>query len=280
MNEQELRHAMRGAMSATQAPPPMNPTPVLDAARRAHRNRRATLAGAASSVAVVLVAVAAMLVPSVRGGGSAVPGGRQTGHPTSPPGSETSWPNGQTDRTASQGPRFDVGVQLMNLLLASLPAGFSSPPDLQPAPGVEWYGGLRMHQAQFADRVGGREVWEYLAVLPVGGNGKWGRVAVEVHTPGNEDQDDGCALTARFWGLGGNCQLVSVGDRQIGVSQATAGDRADFDQWAGYRYPDGTVVFVAQATTYAMSGLPEITALPYTPQQLAALAMDPRFHLG
>src|ERR1041384_4783922 len=114
--------------------------------------------------------------------------------------------------------------------------------------------------------------------VPVGAEGKWGHLLAEVHTAGNQVPGEGCDLTAQLWGMGGECSLVTVGDKQIGVTmKPTKDDR--FDQWAAYRYPDGTVVFIAQARTYAYTGLPALANLPFTPQQLAELATDPKFHL-
>jgi hypothetical protein len=287
MNEEELKHALRGVMTATPAPAPMNGTAVLDAARHARRRHRATLAGGASAAAVVLIAAGAIIVPSLTrdGGGSSLfgAGGGPAVQPTSntvanPPDTKTSWPDGQTDRTARQGPRADKATQLLALVDASVPAAWRAPADLKPAPGVDWSGGLRMSQAQYADQVGDKQIWEYMVVVPVGANGKWGRVAVEVHTPGGRDEGEGCDLTAKFWGMGGQCELVPVGDKQVGVAVRPTSDER-FDQWAGYRHPDGTVVFVGQAKSYFMTGLPATTELPFTPQQLAALAADPKFHL-
>jgi hypothetical protein len=288
MTEQELRHAMHSAMTATQPPPPMNFAEVLDTAKRAHRRRRTTLAGAASAAAVVLIAVGAIVVASVTGGGtgpSPIEAGGPGVVPTERPGNgsgapdtKTSWPDGQTDRTASQGPRYDKGVQLLDLLTTSVPAGLQSPTELKPVDGKQFHGDLRNHQAQFADEVSGKQVWEYMVSIPVGANGKWGKLLAEVHTAGNKVEGDGCALTATFWGMGGDCQLITVGDKQVGVAVRPTGDDR-FDQWASYRHPDGTVVYVAQAKTYFMSGLPGLAELPLTPEQLAALVVDPKFRL-
>ena len=113
--------------------------------------------------------------------------------------------------------------------------------------------------------------------IPVGTNGKWGQLLVEVHTAGNSVSGEGCALTATFWGMGGHCQSITVGDKQVGVAQPTGDDRCD--QWASYRHPDGTVVYLAQAKTYRNSGLPSLAELPLTPEQLTALVVEPKFHL-
>lgn len=281
MNERELRDALRGAMITTSAPPPMNSTVVLDAARRAARRRRAGMAGAASAFAVVLIAVGAIILFGVpRGGGSIFAGsGPGVSLTTEPPDTQPTWPDGQTDRTATSGPRFDKGVQLVDLLNASVPEAMRAPTDLAPAQGAQLYGGLRNHQAQYEDTIGGKQVWEYQVSIPIGAEGKWGQLMVQVVTAGNQLPDTGCGLTTQLWGLGGECSLVPVGGKELGVAIHPTGDTR-FDQWAGYRHLDGTVVFIAQAKTYSRSGLPGLTNLPFTPQQLAELAMDPKFRLS
>jgi hypothetical protein len=60
------------------------------------------------------------------------------------------------------------------------------------------------------------------------------------------------------------------------VVQPAGDDR--FDQWAAYRHPDGVVVFVAQSAKFG-DDQPGLTELPFSVQQLAALACDERFHL-
>ncbi|MET8349000.1 MULTISPECIES: hypothetical protein [unclassified Micromonospora] len=51
-----------------------------------------------------------------------------------------------------------------------------------------------------------------------------------------------------------------------------------FDQWAAYRHPDGVVVYVAQRAKLG-DDPPALTTLPFSVPQLAALAVDERFHL-
>ena len=51
-----------------------------------------------------------------------------------------------------------------------------------------------------------------------------------------------------------------------------------FDQWAAYRHPDGVVVFVAQGASLD-DERPGLTTLPFSVRQLAALAVNERFHL-
>jgi hypothetical protein len=54
------------------------------------------------------------------------------------------------------------------------------------------------------------------------------------------------------------------------------------DQWAAYRHPDGTVVFLSQSRTASTTptDLKPLKNLPLSQQQLATLAADKRFHLS
>jgi len=283
MNEQEFRHALRDTMTAVPEPPPMSETPVLEASRRAQRRRKARWAGAGSAAAVAVVALAAVVLGGNSGNGA--PGGGVqvggSGTPTESAGgetkdTETSWPNGQTDRTAHSGPRFDQGEALLGEVTAVVPAGFGAPDDLvylDPA----YSGGLLRHsQAQYRDTVDGVEVWEYQGEQPVTKDGGVGRMFVEVTSPGSGITGDGCDLAPTLWGLEGTCQEKVVDGKRVGVFTAT-GSRRDFETWAGYRYDDGTVVFVAQALDYPGSAMPALTSAPLSTDRLAELAVDPRF---
>lgn len=290
MNEAGLRQAFRALVAK-----PASPT-----------GRVTRISGSSVVVAVTVVAVgfsgllSACGAPdrSVSLGGSpqltptatAVPDPELTGTATEPV-----WPTGadgqpQTDRTATAGPRYDQGHRLMEQLLAVVPAGFTVPQDAPdpratgPQAGDPW---VRYHQAQFADRVDGVEVWEYLASLEVIQGQRAGWLFVQVHTPGNTLPADLCPLARELGGLGGECQVKDVGGKQVGVVTSPTGDRQEFDQWAAYRHPDGTVVYMAQADTFRSSSpdpatpqRPGLAAQPLSVQQLAELATDERFHLS
>lgn len=276
MNEQELKHALRDTMSAAPQPPSMNQAAVLDAAKRAHRQRRAAWAGAGSAVAVAAVAMAAMVIPGTGGGTPAAGGGQPTspavtGTNTTDVQTETSWPNGQTDRTATKGPEFEQGKQLLDRLTEVLPSGYQvvDEGELEPS-----------HQAQFEDRVHGKEVWEYLAGVPVTRNGGYGEVTtlVETYPRTGDDMTKPCELTKRLWNMDGECEVVTVAGTEIGV--VTKATRQQADQWAGYQHPDGTVVYIAQAKQVTWPrGKPALDKQVFTVHQLAELAMDPRFAL-
>jgi hypothetical protein len=314
MNESELRDGLRTVIAGSTPPPSMDAQAALAAARQVHRRRRATLAGIGAVAAVVAIAVGGTVALSSGGGGSSVqdlnpgapgdlPGG-SAGQPSAlptagteqPPNGDTRqpWPTGpdgkpQQDRTAYAGPRHELGVTLLDELIAVVPAGYTvpdvtpTPPDdniapeeLNPSNDV-W---ARYHQAQFVDRIGGQEAWEYLASVAVLQGGSAGQLFVQVHAAPNALPGQPCEAAVTLWGLGGQCQVHDVDGKQVGVV-AKAGDpqREAFDQWASYRHPDGTVVFVAQAQKYRGTGVVPLPAPLFTVDQLARLATDERFHL-
>lgn len=285
MNENELRHALRTTMATATQPPPMSELSVLDAARLAERRRRARWAGVGSAAAAVaVVGLAVVVVAATSGAGETDPGALRT-PPTSttttseqPTDTETSWPNGQTDRTANNGPEFDQGVALLEELDASVPAGYESPDDLL---GTGDLAGAPMkdHQAQYDDTVGGVEVWEYMAdAIVTKGNG-YGRLLAEVTTPGNEATGEGCGLSPGLWGLEGGCSEVAIDGKRVGVFYSQNPELDQFDQWAGYRHNDGTVVWIAQAGFRAFTDFKPLPGPPLSDHRLAELAADPRFHL-
>jgi len=79
----------------------------------------------------------------------------------------------------------------------------------------------------------------------------------------------------------GECQVVTVGTSEVGVV-VKPGDDDRIDQRAAYRWPDGTVVYTGQSR-HAVNGpseLAPLSGLLLTVQQLAAAAVDARFHLS
>ncbi|MGX7824062.1 hypothetical protein ACTG9Q_03130 [Actinokineospora sp. 24-640] len=294
MDEHELRHAMNQAMAHT--PPPMDPAETLSLAQAAHRRRRNALMGGGAAAGVAVIAAGAIALAGAMGGPAAQPGSALSSTvqvtpsaapvPSSPvstlPGSDVptkpSWPNGQTDRTASQGPQHARGAELLDLMTAALPAHLQSPP-LEWTNPAESHGETRYHQAQYADTINGVEVWEYMAGMPVGANGRYGKLLMEVHTAGNNDPASPCALAKNFWGMGGKCEVRNVNGKKVGVvSQPTDDNR--FDQWAAYRHADGTTVYAAQTRTYEGISNPPLLKQPLTLDQLAELVTTDRFALS
>ncbi len=281
MNEQDFRVALHQSMAGQQAPPPMSDGAVLDAARHDRRRRRTLFAGVGSAAAVVVITVGVVVLAPidrnptpVHVGGAQITGTTTTVPSTDKPSdTEPSWPNGQTDRTARQGPQYDRGVALAGALDGVIPEGYESPDDLRSGDGSFL---LKSNQAQYADTVDGVEVWEYLAIAPLTKGGGVGELTVEVHTPDARETGQGCALI-RFWGGEGTCTEIPVDGKTVGV---TTTDEGPADQWAGYRHKDGTVVYVAQSVADPTWGKPALDSLPFTAEQLAALAADPRFKVN
>jgi hypothetical protein len=289
MNEHDFRNALHRNMSTTPEPPPMSEGPVLDAAHRDRRRRRAMWAGGGSAAAVVAIAVGvAVLIPSASGDGSGLEVAGQTSVSVTPTGESSpssvsteetkpAWPNGQNDRTATSGPEHDAGVTVLTELEAAVPAGYESPDDL--VGNGELAGSpMRTHQANYEDTFDGVEVWTYSADVAVTKGDGVGRLSADVRTPGGPTVGEGCDLPP-YWGGNGDCTEVVVDGKRVAVVAVPASGHGQFDQWAGYRHEDGTVVYVAQAADRAFTDFPALDGLPLTTEQLAALAADSRFHL-
>ncbi|WP_406042405.1 hypothetical protein OG799_01780 [Micromonospora sp. NBC_00898] len=280
MNGEELREALRTEMAATTPRPPLSAAAALGAARRARIRRRTAWACAGSAAVVLAVAgVAGIGTPGAGGFSPAGPGPQAIPHPSAKD-TARPWPTGpdgrpQEDRTARAGARYDQGVRLLDEIVSAVPPGYVAPenPANQPADQLP----LRTHQAQFEDRVDGVDVWSYLSSVALAQGERMGRLLVEVHAAGSQLPAEPCALARQFWGMQGECQLMTVGAAQVGVVVRPAGDDR-FDQWAAYRHPDGVVVFVAQGAKLG-DGRPGLTTMPFSVRQLAALAVDERFHL-
>ncbi|MDQ3577588.1 MAG: hypothetical protein M3443_08290, partial [Actinomycetota bacterium] len=172
MNEQDLRHALHGAMRKTQAPPSMNGTEVLGLARKAHRRRQARLAGAGTAVAVAVIAAGAMFVPSIGASGPVLPGV-----------SVTQTPDKTSEKTQVQGPNKNKSVALMETLISSAPEGFETPDNLEPV--IAANGPVRTNQAHPTEGANGNEGWAYSVDMPIGFDNRWGRMNIEVHPPSN-----------------------------------------------------------------------------------------------
>jgi hypothetical protein len=296
MNEQDFKDGLRRAMATQQEPPPMSDAPVLDAARRDRKRRRTLWAGLGSAAAVAAIAVGVVVVaPSTSdsddgdlGVGGAPPSVTTTGPESTPAklpesgsqDTETQWPDGQTDRTASSGPQFDKGLALATELDAVVPDGYESPHDLV---GDGDLAGASMwsHQAQYADTVDGVDLWEYMADIPVTKGNGVGRLLAEVRMADPRTPGEGCDLVGQSWTARGECEEVMVDGRRVGlVTVATPEPGMDqFDQWAGYRHDDGTVVMISQAKFRAYTNFPPLAGPPFTARQLAELAADDRFDL-
>ena len=254
MDERELRAAMQQAVSV--APPPMSDEPVLAAGRQARTRRRAMWASAGSAAVVALVAAGvAVLAPSQQDDG----GVRVGGEPTS--------------GTAPALSHDERAAALAAALDALAPAGYETPDDLE---GAGDFAGrpLKTHKAMEGDD----GVWNYAAGTPLTKGAGVGELLATVFTPGGASTGEGCALTPVSWDTrSADCAEVTVGGKTVAVADVTPPpeDQLPPVQWAGYRHPDGTVVFVMQTAEVPRSGRPALDAMPMTAQQLAAIAVDP-----
>lgn len=277
MNEHEFQTALRTAMRSTPEPPPMSDAPVLDAAHRDRRRRRTLWAGAGSAVAVAGVLGAAMILvpapPDNLNIGSAVPrsAAASPNLTTTPPANaEPTFPNGQPDRTARSGPRYEKGVDLLaavNSVLASRVVVTES----------GW-----SHLAQYEDTIKGTEVWSYQATVPVAQDDRFGSLHVTVYTPGNKYTGNACDI----YGPDVGCSEEVVGGVSVGSFTGRPANPGGMvvhpgsDQWAVYRYEDGTVVVAGQeGEDSRVNDDPATERLPLTPRQLAEVAADPRLHI-
>lgn len=282
MNENEFRTALRGVMMVAEQPSQMDTARVVDAARQTRKRRQNLLAGTGVVAAVAAVATTAVMLPLQDSGRPGIaPGAGPTQSSTATPTdkqTDPSWPNGQTDRTA--GPNvaeYQIGAALLDRLADARPDGYDAPTTLRSKPDGSGHSyPLRSHQAQFADQVDGREVWEYLAMQPITKDGKAGRLLAEVHTPDSRLPADSCELAQAFWGMGGECRVVDIDGKQVGVV-TRASDGAQFDQWAAYRHGDGTVVYIGQVRKLEESSKPALDEQPFTVRELARLATGERF---
>jgi hypothetical protein len=276
MNEDDLRQALVVTKAAVTPPPPMSSAAVLAGARRARLRRILGWTSAGSVLSLTVIAVVATVLS-----GSLLPGGLDVGSALfgpDPNDTKAVWPTGpdgqpQQDRTASAGARYDQGVRLLEAVIGALPAGLSAPSNDSTAQDQP----NRYHQAQFEERNGAVEVWEYLAsVAAVSAAGGVGQVTVTVHTSSNRLPSAPCPLALTFWGMTGTCQVLTVGTARVGVVTSN-GDRG-FDSWAAFRHADGVVVIVGQGRSRG-GGAPALAEAPFTLEKLAALATSTGLHL-
>lgn len=293
MNEEDLNEALHDVIVRSSPPPSMDPARTLDRARRTRQRRRVAWAGVAVVPLVVAVGAGPTLVGSYLDNQSAeqtVASGTTTTQPASTPTTQLSstpqrvssaapttrktgdpWPEGQTDRTATTGPRAVRAVTLMRDLSSSVPAGFTTP-DLKYPDGRK----MRWPQTQYASNDGERDYWEYLASIPVQKNDRVGQLLVQSITPDGKPAKDPCKL--QLWGETGSCTIVDVDGKKVGV--VTTNGRGSFDQWAAYRHDDGTVTYLAQAKRSDHPERSSLTEPAFTTRQLAELATSAKFKIS
>lgn len=285
MEENEFRDALRNVLTQSPEPPPMQSSAAVAAGRKASRRRTVVACtGAVVALAAVTLVPARYLSAGPAGDGDipaagpvSVPSAYATPPPVGasangtpgPDDTEPSWPaEASGDATADTGPRYQKGKKLLGDLLKVVPSGYGTPTG-KGAEDQEY----QSHQAAIEN-----PEWSYLARVTITKDATAGQLAVEVHEPDNTLPEEPCALAQSFWGIGGQCQLIEVGGKKVGVVTATGADQR-LDQFAGYRYPDGTVVFVAQSRASSFEQLPPLAVVPLTAQDLAALALKESFHI-
>ncbi|GAA1520534.1 hypothetical protein [Kribbella lupini] len=280
MNEEDLNEALHDVMVRSSPPGSMDPARAREQGRRARKRRTIAWAGVAVVPLAVVVAVGPAIVADLAGDRSASPmvagGTSTTPTPSAAPTTRKTndpWPEGQVDRTATAGPRADRSVTLMTDLSSLVPAGFSTP-DLKYPDGRK----MRWPQSQYASSDGEQDYWEYLAMIPVQKGSGVGQLLVQSITPDGKPAADPCQLAKSFWGDTGDCAVVDVDGKKVGVR--TAKGSRSFDQWAAYRYEDGTVVLLAQARQSEDAQRPPLAQPVFTAQQLAELVTSPKFKIS
>ncbi|MEU0882614.1 hypothetical protein ABZ345_28745 [Lentzea sp. NPDC005914] len=276
MNEQDLKRAFETVVVASSPPPSMDPGRALDAARKARSKRRSSIVGALVAVLVVGVGLGSAFALNPKAATEYMTGAGPSSSSSWP----GEWPDGQTDRTAKNGPQADRATKLLEELKGVVPAGYDAPQLKYQDPTYSG-GDMQRTQGQVRSNKGEvPEVWEYMAETPVRKDGKVGWLLVQSSTPNSQLPTEPCALAKSFWGMGGQCQVLDVKGLKVGVVQNNTSDRDQFDKWAAYRANDGQVVTIAQDDKYLGGGYPELDAPVFTEQQLAELATDPRFRVG
>lgn len=283
MNEEDLNEALRDVMVRSSPPPSMDSARALEQAHRVRKRRRVAWAAVAVVPLVVAVGAGPSLIADLadRSAGPMVAGGIGTTKPVATPTPTVApttrktgdpWPEGQTDRTATAGPRAVRAVTLMTDLSSSVPAGFSTP-DLKYPDGRA----MRSPQTQYASNDGERDYWEYQASIPVQKDDRVGQLMVQSITPDGKPATTPCKLALRYWGRTGPCTVVDVGGKKVGVVTAGSGSA---DQRAAYRHEDGTVVYLAQARKSDDAKRSPLKQPVFTTGQLAELVTSAKFKIS
>lgn len=284
MNEHDFSTAVHGLMTHTGQPDPMDGDRVLAAARQARKRRQGTVVASGAAVAVAAVATTAVMLP-LQGGDSPqrvpVSGSSDTPPPEptlTPPPTKPAEPPPETAPPNSD--EHERAARLLDTLTDLRPAGHAAPTDLRSEPdGSGDTFALRQFQAHFEGYSNGIAQYNYYADMPVAKDGGTGRLLVHV-VPSRDGSADACELAQTFWETPDDCTVVEVDGKKVGVATQARDEADQFDQWATYQHPDGTVVHLAQAKLRVFAvGLKPLAEQPFTTRQLAELASDERFHL-
>ena len=277
MNEEDLNGALHDLMVRSTPPPSMDPASAVERGHRARKRRTAKLTGVAAVTLAAGVGLGPALVANFPGNATADPasGTNATVAPTITRKSGDPWPEGQVDRTAYSGPRAERADKLMEDLSSAVPPGLSASDVTYPDGRT-----MRWSQAQYASADGEPSYWEYQAIIAVRKGDRVGRLVVQSTTPSGKAAMEPCKLAQTFSYGTGACTVVDVNGKKVGV--VTKGSGSDFDQWAAYRYTDGTVVFLGQVKDGDRDNAnrPPLTQQPFTIRQLAEAVLSPQFKIS
>jgi hypothetical protein len=272
-------------------PPLAGTDRVLGAARRTARRRRAGTAVACSALAAVAVAGAAVGVPALAG--ALTPAGHHAAGSggTSPTGSASGATNSGPPTGGPSPSHSDVAHEsipatpqgkadrMLAALLAAVPAGYTTPTTdtASDANGqrYEVRGTQVMPTSQTGENNG--KGWHLDASTDVYRGDQAGAVAVTV-TDNDQPVPDGdvCQLQIQHQGSGEqSCQTVMVSGTRVRVSVRDLGQYGKI--WYATVFTDGWTTQVQEGQNGLRPGSALLATLPYTPQQLAQLAMNPAF---
>lgn len=287
MNEEDLKRVFQDVVVASSPPPSMDPGRALDVARKARSKRRSSVVGAVVAVLVVGIGIGSAFALNPKGAQEYVMGAGPSSSSRAPmPDTQwgDQWPVGQNDRTATNGPQADRGVEVMEALKALAQANGYETPALKYKDPAYQNGEMLRNQAQISTNKGEKpEVWEYTAYVPVRKNGKVGMLLAEVSMPNPKDPADLCALAKRFWGMtNSDCKLRDVEGKQVAQASASSPEAVDrgLTTWMVYRAPNGWTVTIGQGATYSGGGYPALDSSPLGMFEQEHAVVDPRFLVG
>jgi hypothetical protein len=287
MTDNQVKELFRRVLDEP-GPPVATSGEVLGGARRTARRRRTGAVVACSALAVVAVVGAAVGVPALAGGltpvGGTAAGDSGTVTSPAPTSSGSSRPGASTppgDVAHESTPTTNQGKadRMLTALLAAVPAGYTTPTTgtVSDANGQRYE--VRGTQVLRASETGENngQGWHLNASTDVYRGDQAGAVAVTI-TDHSQPVPDGdiCALSIQHQGSGEqSCQTVMVGDTRVRVSVRDLGQAGQI--WYATVFRDGWTTQVQEGHHGMRPGSAMLTTLPYTPRQLAQLAMSRAF---
>lgn len=281
MTDTEVKDLFQRVL-ADPGPPLASSEEVLGAARRTARRRRAGTAVACSALAAVAVAGASVGVPALTGAltptgtnHAAGNGTRPTTSASSPTTSASSDVAGESTPATNQG----KADKMLETLLAAVPAGYTTPTTdtVSDANGQQYeVRGTQVLPDSTTGENGGKG-WHLNASTDVYRGSQAGSLAVTV-TDNDQPVPDGdiCQLEIQHQGSGEqSCQQIMVSGTRVRVSMRDLGQAGKI--WYATVFTDGWTTQVQEGQNGMRPGSAMLATLPYTPRQLAQLAMNPAF---